>query len=302
MSAAAVGEIIDYGVDWLTVTCTDRERGSLMGTKALAIMNDVRAEGDELRPWSMFNFNGWQCGQIQSGEGDGSLIVRMWGTLAQRYWHDFFKWSTNCSRLDLQVTARWPIDCQLKMKQLFRNMKRNGSADGRKRFLSLYQSTDGSSTIYIGQRSSENYGRIYSKGKQTPLPFWVNSIRLEAELKGDTANHEAQRLATMNNQREYIIARVLTWFSERGCLLSLPKECFGLSHLSSSVTSPPYSSDRARYLTDSERSLTWLRSSCCLTVQKLIAAGYLNEVLDALKLHQHVSVKPRETLTGPVGP
>lgn len=302
MTKSEPGEIIDFGVDWLTVTSADRKHGSLMGSKALSLMQRQRDAGDDFRPWSMFGFDGWHCGQIQSGERAGLLIVRMWGLLAREHWLEFFRWSSNCSRLDLQLTIRWPIDVRVKMKKVYKNMKRNGSEDGHTRNLSLYQSTDGSSTVYIGQRASENYGRIYSKGHQTPLPYWHNSIRFEAEFKSDTSQREATALANAQDQREYIVARVLTWFRDRGCFLSLPNEGSGVSQPADSVTSRTESLGHARYLTDSDRRLRWLRDSCRLTVQKLIESGRLDEVISALSMSDYVRVKSRETLTGPDGP
>lgn len=278
------GSVFDAGVDYLTVTTTEKKSRPRMVERALRLLKHEERSGYKLKPWTMSGFQGYSCGSMQVGEHDGRVLVRISGELAKAHWHSFGELHETCSRIDLQVTVRYECDAMHAIARTFRQAKRNKHEDGKARTVSLYQSSNGSATVYVGQRVTENYGRIYAKGLETKLPHWHNSVRFEAEFKGDQAATELRRLLPSSTPENDIVSRCRSFFSVRGCrpkwsYINLEQPA-GHRDIKSGVNKL----ETTMRIPDAARRLLWLANSVRGPVADLIADGYRSEVLQALGL------------------
>lgn len=89
-----------------------------------------------------------------------------------------YEW--NCTRIDLQITIR--LHPAYAARDVFDAIHK-WDGPGRPRQVSIVQSGDGLDTIYIGNRQSDRFTRIYVK----PLDDGTKVLRFEVEYKGDHA-------------------------------------------------------------------------------------------------------------------
>lgn len=284
MRQSDIGVVFDAGVDYLTVTTTDRKARRIMTERALAILRKEEGQGFDLRPWTMMGFQGYACGGVQLGEHDGRVICRLSGEVAKEHWRSIGSLHETCSRLDLQVTVRFECEAMHAIAKTFRRVKRNRHEDGKSRTVSLYQSSNGSATVYVGQRVSENYGRVYAKGLETKLPFWDNSVRFEAEFKGDQAEIELRRILLAESDVNHAYLRCRQFFSIRGCNPRWTLEVQGEPVSTRDKLSEVDLAQSRRRTSDATRRLLWLENFVRGTVQELIAQGYMDHVMKALGL------------------
>lgn len=284
MKLVNTGKIFDAGVDWFTGTISDPNDCRSAANDAMRILRSEERLGNKLKPWSMFAYHGWACGGIATGESPDSLMVRLSSECARENWRRFAEVASNVSRLDLQVTVRYAHNAMTEIARVYRKLKRSRGSDGRKRTISLYQSSDGSATIYIGQRVSENYGRIYAKGKETPLPYWANSVRFEAEFKGDVAWREQKQLYRAPSEYDHIVSRCQAFMAERGTsqISATPGRDSVTTQPSSMMTADATRAQRS--LSDADRTLQWLANGVRCSVATLRESGRLYDALTALGL------------------
>lgn len=286
MNHSDFGAVFNSGIDYLTVTTSIGDDKTLMTARGLRSIRQEETQGNDLCPWSMLQFEGYKCGSIQLGEGDGRTIVRVSGELASDQWRRFGELAENCSRLDMQVTVRFSCEAMKAISRVYRQTKRNRHADGKTRTISLLSSTNGSATIYVGQRSSENYGRVYAKGMETKLPYWENSVRFEAEFKGNQALTELRRVLSAKDHTGHVVRRVREFFAMRGIICKWSSiDGDGLTSAEQGLLAEKDGHSR-RNLSDSERRLRWLETSVRGTVQALIADGRYHETMVALGLRK----------------
>jgi DNA relaxase NicK len=129
---------------------------------------------------------------------------------------------------------------------------------------SLIQSSDGSSTCYIGSRQSETYVRIYDRREGV--------VRFEAELKGDRASAALRELAACGLQRA------------RETMLGLMRRAVDfVESVGDAVTRAPLAAWWAALVESArvaaaiaavprtvEASLSWVRSACAGTLKGLL--------------------------------
>jgi hypothetical protein len=288
MAESAVGKVFDLGVDYITCTWSRNSAGLDAGKRAVRLVRAEVKAGNREKPWGMAGYQGSCAGSVQNGQGDQGVIVRLSGEAAKDHWAKFAQTCEGCSRLDLQITVRFPCAESAIVRRLYRRLKRGSKGDGKNRTLSLYQSSNGSATIYLGQRVSENYGRIYAKGAETKLDFWKDSVRFEAEFKGDTARREMLSLLYSGNREHHVLGRVYEFFSDRGARPRLDGVTLGGNVLPGVLLTSQAGTGWTRSLSESKRQLQWLRDSICPTVARLLEIEGRNEVFNALGISQYV--------------
>lgn len=124
-----------------------------------------------------------------------------------------------CTRIDLQVTVDLPAGYDA--RALYDDIK-EWDTDGKQRTPSLVESGDGLDTVYIGNRQSDRFTRIYVK----PLADGSRAIRFETEFKGEHADNVVQQLIADPDNLERLLA---------GEVDALPPLKFGLSERFRSV-------------------------------------------------------------------
>jgi DNA relaxase NicK len=167
-------------------------------------------------------------------------------------------------------------------REIYRDVAHVRPVNGRPPTRSLILSGDGGSTVYIGARSSEQYGRVYDKGVQSRTRekgFWW---RWEVEFKGELSYLYANQLLQVDDRPGLISSKVAHWFRTR-CTHSYTASCIA-SCVQHSITKPSL-----------ERKLLWLSESVRPTVCLLADKVGRDRVLFALGLLPQ-SVVERERL------
>jgi DNA relaxase NicK len=265
-------EILDCGVDWITATCSDRESGQRLLTKASIWMLEERHSGNEQIPWSRHGYEGFQCGAVEIGSRDDSAIVRLSGPTAYRHWAKVMPYATNVSRIDVQLTARWPNNSTQKIAAHYKSALRAKKCREMKRAVSMYRSDDGSCTLYLGKRQSNKFGRIYEKGKESGLDHYKDAVRYELELKNEHADVFARRAVAAESVLAFCAGCVAVYFA--GARIRLP-----------TIENNPSTNIRAPTTkSTNETSLRWLAQQVAPVVQRLLQSVPLSVVLERLGL------------------
>jgi len=272
-------DFVESGIDYITCTETGKGKSGKLMIPAERIMRAEARQGNEIKGWRMEGFSGFRCGQIEVGQRHDGTIVRMSGSCANDNWKRVFAVATNCSRLDLQTTYRPDLDVEKFIRRNLRAMLKWSNADKQRACVDYRFNNRKGTTIYSGERTSARFLRMYDKGKESREAWYSGCVRLEAELKAKLAQSIALQLFRSKELQPTIIAGVRQCFSERGAV-----------RLSCSKSLLEFTVRRKR--SDRDRYLTWLKEAVRPGVQKIVAAGDIDEVLLALDLGHLRQTKP----------
>lgn len=259
------------GVDWITGVGTDNHTASLMSRWASEALTTELRRGNLRKGWGMAGFKGIQCGQVQYGEREDEVIIRLSGERAAGSWREIYRLAGSITRLDVQVTV-WS---NVAPRKIIRGCHRKALAHAAERkrgpSVRLITSNDGSDTVYLGSRLSDVFGRIYNKGAQSKERYYENAVRYEVQFQRKLANVAVRRLAHRQNERDGVTEQVSGFYQARGCRLGFLGE--GI------VNRLP------RGRTDICRRLAWLGKAVRGSAQLIVAAGRQEEMLDQLGLY-----------------
>jgi len=182
------------GIDWITATShSDVGRDEYRKLGARIAASEDR-QGNKPAVWGWQGYSGWHAGGLTYGERKDGAILRLSGALAAGYWRDAVRWSSNISRLDLEVTVHLsPFPRHLGTVG-YRSVLAAVPEGAEPPNASLHVSTDGGETLYLGRRASDKYSRLYNKAVESKEPAFRGCWRYELELKGLPAKTTADRL------------------------------------------------------------------------------------------------------------
>lgn len=264
-------ELISAGVDWLTSTTDEPKAARRLWTKATFWLNQEASRGNDVRTWTMSGYKGHASGSVQMGERPDGLIVRLGGHMAHDYWREVFELTQRASRIDTQYTIRFDVDPAVVIKKLHGQCQRWSKRRKAPRSFSCYTSSDGSSTLYLGSRESETFGRIYDKWRESKQESNRNAVRFETEWKGTKAKLVATHLASSENVAASCASLTAGVVQDSG----------GSSWVS---TEAHHTLCVPTLTSDAERRLQWLRSQVRPVVARLLEVGLRDEVLESLSL------------------
>lgn len=269
--------LFESGVDWITVTSKADNAGRIMHSRGVEILESERQLGNDIKPWQHKGYEGWTSGHCEVGRRFDSSIVRLHGHLARESWFDVYQESTNCSRLDLQVTARFEdTDPAKVIAKCYSTVKRSKYL-GKEQKWHLRRDCEHGDTLEVGRRVSEKFGRIYDKWRESSHDHYRNCVRFELELKKRAARWNCATLSDGRSSHSFAIATVQSYFKDRGVLLRLTDSRDSLERV------PPME-------TDIERWLRWASTGVRPRCQEFVKRGRIQELLDCLGLSSFVSV------------
>lgn len=278
-------QLLDIGVDWLTATCHDKQRGVRMGLLAVDLMRREEVLGCNVKSWGMAGYQGWSTGSVQTGERDDSIIIRLGSDRAKSNWKLAYNESDGVSRLDCQYTIRTGLAPDRLIKKHYRAAKTHLNKDRRPGTVSLFTSSDGSSTLYLGKRTSEQFGRIYDKGAESGLEEYDGAVRYEVEFKGERAKQVAAMLGESSNEYLEVSVRVNTFFEDRGVYPPQPSIDIKGRELPANFCFPCDLLPIRRNLTTAERKCRWLSKSVQPFAVDLVNSGQGELLLYSLGLY-----------------
>lgn len=261
-------------IDWITVTTKYARSG-----KVLYDLYVAHKEGDS-HPAKFFGF---ECVRDENGltwgkrMGDGCFILIAPGETAAAIWRKCVSVKAKVTRIDLacdvwleiprdqvRQSARVPMSPALDTR-ISSRLITGISGHGRSRI---------GDTLYLGHRSSTQYGRMYDKGlqqKSAPPGKWT---RYEVEYTGQAALQIAAAAHEMHTSEfgSWIRATVYDWYLERSVVPLFDRE-----------TDRPGTRVRMQMKqTSVKRKLVWLQAQVKPTVQYLFEQGLRDEALAAL--------------------
>jgi len=210
------GTLIDAGIDFLTLTAkTSSSRCPLLFTAAGLCDLEYQC-GNEWKQWRGLGYEGQQCGSVSYGFGKEGAIVRVSSELAHQYFDDLIADSSNCSRIDVQMTYNVSLGCAKHIAKQYTRAKAYNAGLKRPRKLKYLGTPSGLETINFGSRQSSRYGRIYDKFAESGLDHYQNCVRYEVELKEGHARAVAAKLVHSSDKFATVSNEVSHFFSTRG--------------------------------------------------------------------------------------
>jgi DNA relaxase NicK len=259
------------GVDWLTCTGATILSREDLWRHGLRLLHASKREGEKSSAWHANGYIGWKGPHFGFGSRGDSVCLQLSSLQADDEWHHCIAASENVTRLDLAVDCYFEPPVPALSLKVYRNAGHRPSLNGRPPKETLYVDTDGGSTLYVGARASENFGRLYDKGakeKACPRGSWW---RWETELKGRVAVATSDSLVRSDDYRVAIVGEVAHWFARR------TGHTYTSSHRLGTLVGP-------RQPSTVDRQLKWLATGVRPTVAALIDQVGVERVLNVLGL------------------
>lgn len=258
-------------VDYYSFTCSDEVLSPLLEQRANLLMLEEAKAGALPHQFIIHGYTGVRCGNVQVGRSSDRLWVSLIGEVAQPHWQNFHRREVQVTRVDLALTARFAPAADGLARHEFSRLCALNSPGARRKW-SIVQGHDGGSTLYIGSRKSERFGRLYDRGIKAASDPQGALWRWEVEYKGGAAQAVADALASLNSCDTMVAGLVSQWFTQRN--VAAPEAC--------EVQEPCGSTLKRKGMADDK--LAWLGKQVAPSVKILISAGYRTDVLAALNL------------------
>jgi hypothetical protein len=253
------------GIDWLTCT-SDKDS---VGLAWFEIFNALAGEPkDWANPW----YSGKADDHLRWGYNPKiGYVLIVSGEMSEVVWARTVPIERKVTRIDVQVTVELQ---EPNLKLAKDGYSDNATSNFRK--YGLIQNSRNGQTLYVGSRTSAQFGRLYDKGVESTLADPGKLWRYEVELKKPVANSVAKQLASWcdSNSGELhyaIVPFVFDWFLHRGVGPVFTRD--GENNIVVEV---------GRRVTSDEKKLEWLRTQIRPTVQYLLGRGKADLLSEAL--------------------
>jgi hypothetical protein len=275
------GNLIGSGVDWITASAQATSTGHSLEILGRWLVNDERRLGNDEREWRSHGYEGISSGSASVGVGDAGTVLRVSGYRASEVCRDIVSIADNVSRIDLQSTVRFSRDIHALAREHAGELRRVQSQRAKQLHTRLERTFGRGDTLYVGSRTSNYYGRVYDKARESGEQEYVRCWRYEVECKGDGARQAVTLATKTEGAAEAIAAGVYRWYAERGVQPRYePWRNDGLTMV-------------GRPETDDERRLTWLATQVAPMISRL-KVRYGKEALIAYLFDG--GARPREEL------
>lgn len=274
--------VLESGVDWITGTASHKSSKRALWDAAGRWARLEEKRGNERRLWGFSGYEGFKCGSVQYGTRHDSTIVRVTGALANEHYKRVIQISDNISRLDLQATVRSSLQPQKIIARDYRSCLKLCRSKRIAPAVALFKSNTGGSTLYLGRRCSERFGRVYDKFSESLHDDYRGCVRYELELKGARAKLSSARLLDSVAPGQFVLGQVQSFFQLRGCQIKLTSGFIQTIVLHRTVT-------------DRTRSLQWISESVRPTIQRLLLQPNAQEVFDCLGINEAVFLKVKKS-------
>lgn len=266
-------------IDWFTATSQSSRVGHNwyeLFWRGVEHLKLVKENGCSTKAQTRIGYEGIEAdGMFWGRHNTQGFIFIAWGIVSNGIWQSICPTATRVSRLDLAVTVELGTAEPNVAKKAYKGQKMDTQ-----RQYAIVQSSKGGQTLYVGSRSSNQFGRLYDKGKKDyglePGKVW----RYEVEIK-DKPRNNAILESLMDKWRkgkpvpDDITSYVHRWFSVRGVRPRFFSQGLDLPKVEVEVA-----------MSSNDRKLKWLRQQVAPTVKNLIEQGLGDNALKALGLEQ----------------
>lgn len=267
----ALFPIVSCGVDWLTCTSNIRGVSNDLEDWAYSEMTKRLAAAGAPTTAKRLGFEGHSINGLFVGRKRPYVMVQLSGPLSTPHAVEAISWSTNVSRVDLQVTvfsegerphlAQWTRARMLERPNV-------ASRPGR---LDIILGHPDGETLQVNRRCGDQFGRLYDKTAEAKLGEPLTLWRYEVEWKGKRARALGEALASGECNPTHVSSRVHDFWTKKG--------------VQPAFACPTFETAFQPYISPKDRSvLDWFRESVSITVSKAIAKHGRGPTLDALGL------------------
>lgn len=262
---------LSANVDYITVTVRDdKNRQFLADYGYILLTEESSQEFPRISYWNKMGYTGYSVPGFNLGERHQDLMISASSERAREVWADLVQYADSVSRFDIAVTVWYNSDHREIARNYWEVINTMQEERSLGREYSIIQGLTGGDTLYVGKRSSSQFGRIYDKMRQGGKEEYTNAWRFEVEYKKPLSDEAAKQVFLADDRETCIASMVSEWFTSR--LLPTPFQ-----------GSDEYSAIRTkRKETVLEEKLNWLRVQIAPTVNLLVSAGYRDSVLEAL--------------------
>lgn len=285
-------EILGVGIDYITATSSRRASTDTLADFGHWLVSQEMAQGCKRGNYRAQGYRGAAAGRAAYGLGYNGTIVRLSSTCAAEYWQQLTGVAERVTRLDLQVTTRNERQCAFRIANHHKEAKTAPTRRGRKAQFKCFYGPQGAETLTIGSRSSERYGRIYDKGLESGEEQYHQSVRYELELHRESAMSAALHIDSQMDEQREVLALVSEFFSVHALRLGfydrVSPQVLDRNHLRSQKSG--FASTAMQSIPEHVRFLRYI--SVCIKpgIQRLLAAGFEQEVFSALGLGESVTL------------
>lgn len=244
-----IAPVVGASVDWLSMSCDRMSAMAGLFDWWLDILKDRTERGYEVSWWRRHGYEGQQVDSVGYGSNGTSIIIKLSGESARRYWRALAVESTNVSRIDLATTVCPVSDVGALARDEFEAVTRLAKRRGRPITYRLIRDSLGGESLSVGSRVSDAFGRLYNKGAESRDPAYAGCWRYEVEYKRKVANAKALALLSSSEEALAITGDCYRWFSARNV-----RPCFAPGDVALGDLLPEETSD-------SQRWLKWARQS-----------------------------------------
>lgn len=280
-------EVLDHekevGIDYITATTKHVHVHSDFGSFGSWLLDESVAQGATAKPWRASGYRGTQAGDRCMGSRTDGRIIRLSGQAANDYWEQLVEFSEKVTRLDLQITIGCVAGPQSTIARHYRAVKARPYANGHAFKYRCIVEKVGPTTLYLGSRSSVQFGRIYDKGLESGLPRYQGCVRYEVEVKKPLSDSLARELAFTTNVDHRINAYVREFMGAHESAIA--GECPSIE-IPMGVRGSINNGDSLARPDSVEQKVIWLGNQVRPTVQWLIAHGYREAALEALGIFE----------------
>lgn len=220
----AIPIVMESQLDWLSLSAHGDERAHGLAWLCSEWAKEEREAGNKPRPWRLLGYVGTQCGRVRWGARDEqSCYVQLSGDLAARHFDEAYPLADQVTRADLAVTARYtPPDPHVGgnsyLQALWHHQEHPHSS-----LPWRVQNAHGGETVYLGNRESDYFLRIYNKeaesrdsGDSLGEERYRGCWRYELECKSLAAGSVAGSLAASSDRPGYAQSAVYHFIRGHG--------------------------------------------------------------------------------------
>lgn len=259
--------------DWFTRTFSDPKIREFVYDDYQIAADILQLDGHEPSSWQWMGYEGMSIAGLTWGHREDGDIVRCTGGLAERMFSRFCNYQGNTSRLDVAVTMSWGKPQRYLATDAYAYICSQRPEESRRTY-SLIVNSKGGETLYVGSRSSDQFGRLYDKSAEQGKSPIGREWRYEVEFKKERAVRALELLQNQRDRRKMYLGLVASYFVARGVALPTIEE------------HTPYKIELADPPRSVETQLAWLRRQVQPVVSKLQRAGLEDAVIEALHLER----------------
>jgi len=264
------GRVKEAQLDYLSLTFRPGWNREAARARVETLQGAEDAEGERAVPFRLRGYHGVAVGRVAWGDRPDGSLLQLAGAPADLEASVLLPLASNCTRVDLAVTARVPKRLGSPVVKGYKAGLTYQPERGKPPAYSLLQHSQLGATLYVGSPDSDRRGRVYNKFTQSQQEYYAGCFRWECQLQRRLAPKAAARVLAQVDRKAYIKAYVARYFSERQVPVYFDPKA------------PDVALDTFRPRTSDLSRVMWLGRAVAPVVQGLIARGRWAEVQAAL--------------------